>query len=118
MGWAKAILNFNNTVSDPNRWNAPVRIGFWVFGAVAGGILAYTTRHYVNGDATAYLDMAEAFREGLWNEAVLLGYSPGYSILLALFEYIFPTTPLNELFAVKFFNFVIFLAAMGACDFF
>ncbi len=118
MGWAKTILNFNNTVSDPNRWNAPVRIGFWVFGALAAGILAYTTRHYVNGDAIAYLDMAEAFREGLWNEATLLGYSPGYSILLALFEYVVPTTPLNELFAVKFFNFVIFLAAMGACDFF
>jgi len=118
MDWAGALSRFNNIVSDPNRWNTRVRIGFWVFGALAGGILAYTTRHYVNGDAIAYLDMAEAFREGLWNEAVLLGYSPGYSILLALFEYIFPTTSLNELFTVKFFNFVIFLAAMGACDFF
>jgi hypothetical protein len=118
MGWAETISQFNRLVSDPNRWKTRVRIGFWVFGALAGGILAYTTRHYVNGDAIAYLDMAEAFREGLWNEAVLLGYSPGYSILLALFEYIFPTTSLNELFTVKFFNFVIFLAAIGACDFF
>jgi hypothetical protein len=118
MDWAGPLSRFNNIVSDPNRWNAPVRIGFWVFGALAAAILAYTTRHYVNGDAIAYLDMAEAFRERLWNEATLLGYSPGYSILLALFEYIVPTTPLNELFAVKFFNFVIFLAAMLACDFF
>ncbi len=118
MDWAGALSRFNNIVSDPNRWTARLRTGFWIFGALAAGILAYTTRHYVNGDAIAYLDMAEAFREGLWNEAVLLGYSPGYSILLALFEYIVPTTPFNELFAVKFFNFVIFLAAMLACDFF
>ncbi|MFH0958455.1 MAG: hypothetical protein V1897_07095 [Pseudomonadota bacterium] len=118
MDWAGPLSRFNNIVSDPNRWTARVRIGFWLFGALAGGILAYTTRHYVNGDATAYLDMAEAFREGLWNEATLLGYSPGYSILLALFEYIVPATTLNELFVVKFLNFILFLAAMGACDFF
>ncbi|MFA6222846.1 MAG: hypothetical protein WC647_11095 [Desulfomonilaceae bacterium] len=118
MSWADAVSRFNNIVADPRLWNARVRIGFWVFGLLAGGILAYTTRHYVNGDAIAYMDMAEAFRKGLWKESVLLGYSPGYSILLAIFESLVPSTVLNELFVVKFLNFVLFVTAMAACNLF
>ena len=118
MNWADAVSRFNNVVADPKLWSVRVRTAFWVFGPLAAGILAYTTRHYVNGDAIAYMDMAEAFRKGLWKESVLLGYSPGYSILLAIFESIIPSTLLNELFVVKFLNFILFIAAMAACNLF
>jgi hypothetical protein len=118
MNWADAVSRFNNVVADPKLWSSRVRTAFWVFGSLAGGIVAYTTRHYVNGDAIAYMDMAEAFRKGLWKESVLLGYSPGYSILLAIFESIFPSTLLNELFVVKVLNFILFIAAMAACNLF
>ncbi|MHB8204460.1 MAG: hypothetical protein ACYDHG_12250 [Desulfomonilaceae bacterium] len=91
---------------------------FWILGLLLGGILTYTTRHFINGDAIAYLDMAQAFRTGLWKESVFLGYSPGYSLLLAIFESIFQTTPDNELYMVKLFNFIVFIAAMITCDLF
>ena len=104
--------------SAPELWSARIRVCFWILGLLLGGILTYTTRHFINGDAIAYLDMAQAFRTGLWKESVFLGYSPGYSLLLAIFESIFQTTPDNELYMVKLFNFIVFIAAMITCDLF
>ena len=89
---------------------------FWVAGSLCGAILTYTTRHYVNGDAIAYFDMAEAFRLGVWSDLVNLTYAPGYSILLGMARCIFPHAP--ELFVAKALNFFCFLAAMAACDLF
>ncbi|MCL5125661.1 MAG: hypothetical protein M1511_14420 [Deltaproteobacteria bacterium] len=104
--------------SPAQLWDFRIRLGFWGFGLVCAVILSYTTRHFINGDAIAYMDMAEAFRTGLWKESVLLGYSPGYSLLLAMIETVFPTTPDRELFLAKFLNFIIFIGAMAACDLF
>ncbi len=104
--------------SASELWSARIRMCFWILGLLLGGILTYTTRHFINGDAIAYLDMAQAFRTGLWKESVFLGYSPGYSLLLAIFESIFQTTPDNELYMVKLFNFIVFIAAMITCDLF
>ncbi len=104
--------------SAPELWSARIRVCFWILGLLLGGILTYTTRHFINGDAIAYLDMAQAFRTGLWKESVFLGYSPGYSLLLAIFERIFQTTPDNELYMIKLFNFILFISAMIACDLF
>ena len=99
-------------------WSARIRVCFWILGVLLGGIITYTTRHFINGDAIAYLDMAQAFRAGLWKDSVFLGYSPGYSFLLSIFERIFQTTPDNELYVVKLFNFILFIAAMLTCDLF
>ena len=93
-----------------------IRWVFWVVGTLFGAILTYTTRHYVNGDAIAYFDMAEAFRRGIWPDVVNLTYAPGYSILLGLARSVLPDVP--ELFVAKGLNFVCFLAAMAACDLF
>ena len=99
-------------------WSARIRVCFWILGVLLGGIITYTTRHFINGDAIAYLDMAQAFGTGLWKDSVFLGYSPGYSFLLSIFECIFQTTPDNELYVVKLFNFILFIAAMVTCDLF
>ena len=42
-------------------WSARIRVCFWILGVLLGGIITYTTRHFINGDAIAYLDMAQAF---------------------------------------------------------
>jgi hypothetical protein len=93
-----------------------IRWAFWIIGTLLGAILTYTTRHYVNGDAIAYFDMAEAFRRGIWPDVVNLTYAPGYSILLGLARSVLPDVP--EVFVAKGLNFVCFLAAMAACDLF
>lgn len=93
-----------------------IRKVFWILGVSCGGILAYTTRHYVNGDAIAYVDMAEAFRHGVWTDLVNLTYAPGYSILLGVLSSLVPHV--NEFFLAKALNFFCFLGAMAACDLF
>ena len=103
---------------EPTLWERRIRIGFWVFGLASGLTLAYTTRHYVNGDAIAYLDMAEAFRRGLWDESVNLTYSPGYPLLLWFVQTLIPVDALNETNLAKLLNLCCFLVAMWTCDLF
>ncbi|MDQ7782810.1 MAG: hypothetical protein RDU20_08015 [Desulfomonilaceae bacterium] len=95
---------------------ALIRKVFWILGASCGAILAYTTRHFVNGDAIAYVDMAEAFRLGEWADLVNLTYAPGYSVLLGILRSIVPDA--NEFYLAKVLNFLCFLGAMAACDLF
>lgn len=105
-------------MAELHAWIFGIRAGFWTCGLLGGAILLYATRHYVNGDAIAYLDMAEAFRKGVWSQGANLTYAPGYSILLAIFQSVCPVQPVNEVFQVKALNYISFLAGMGACDFF
>jgi hypothetical protein len=93
-----------------------MRIVFWVVGLISGGLVAFTTRHYVNGDALAYFDMAEAFRRSLWSDVVNLTYAPGYSLLLAGLQYLYPCDATYELFQSKILNYLCFILAMGSCD--
>ncbi len=93
-----------------------IRRIFWGLGLSVGAVVAYLTRHYVNGDAITYFDMAAAFRSGEWVDAVNLTYSPGYPILLALMGLIFKSE--NYLFLAKGLNFLCFVIAMVACDVF
>ncbi|MGC8657792.1 MAG: hypothetical protein ACP5U1_01835 [Desulfomonilaceae bacterium] len=117
-----ASTEFNHYPENGNSheklWNFRIRLGFWLFGLGCAIILSYTTRHFINGDAIAYMDMAEAFRKGFWQESVLLGYSPGYSFLLAMLETVLLSNPDRELFLAKFLNLIIFTGAMAACELF
>ncbi len=97
-------------------WDIKVRLIFWVSGLFLGIVAAYTTRHYINGDAITYFDMAEAFRTGNWKDATNLTYSPGYPILLALMGHVLQSS--NYLFLAKGLNLLCFVLAMLACDFF
>ncbi len=110
--WAETVL------SEPALAQRRVRLGFWIFGLASGSILAYTTRHYINGDAIAYLDMAEALRRGLWSESVNLTYAPGYPLLLSLAQTLIPIDALNEITLAKLLNLLCFVVTMAVCDLF
>jgi len=97
-------------------WNSRIRAGFWIIGILCGGIMAYTTRFFINGDAIAYIEMGEAFRKGDWSGVVNLTYSPGYPALLGLAQAILQTNPLNELPLLRITNLFCFALAMAACD--
>jgi len=93
-----------------------IRIVFWIVGLFLGGLLAYTTRYFINGDAIAYIEMGEAIRTGEWSRLVNLTFSPGYSVLLGIGELLLRTDPMNELQTLRIVNFFCFAFAMAMCD--
>jgi len=94
-----------------------VRAVFWIAGISCGIVLAYTTRFFINGDAMAYIEMAEALRNCRWDALANLTYSPGYPVILAAAQFLLQTDPMNELQVLRVANVVCLLTAMGACEF-
>ncbi|MEI8181602.1 MAG: hypothetical protein WCG29_02750 [Desulfomonile sp.] len=101
---------------DSPAWNSRIRIAFWIIGICCGGITAYTTRYFVNGDAIAYIEMGESLRWGQWRGLANLTYSPGYPFLLGIAQTVLHTNPLNELQLLRTVNFACLLCAMGTCE--
>jgi hypothetical protein len=99
-----------------DRWSARARTAFWIIGICSAGLLTYTTRHYINGDAIAYIEIGEAARLGYWWGLANLTYSPGYPILLMLAQIIFHSTPLTEIQILKVVSFLAFVLSMTLCD--
>jgi len=110
-GRVRWITGFDRASAD-----ALVRIAFWVVGIVFGALLTYTGRYFVNSDAMAYIEIADAFRAGRWEDMLNLTFSPGYSVLLAMAQFLLETTPLNELLLLKAVNLFCFILSMGACE--
>jgi hypothetical protein len=93
-----------------------IRATFWVFGVAAGLVLTYTTRYYINGDAPAYVEMGEFFRNGVWEGLANLTYSPLYPLLLGIAQAVLRTDPLNEIPILHWVNFFVFLVSMAVCE--
>jgi hypothetical protein len=101
---------------DPQWIQSLVRSLFWIIGPLAAAALAYTTRHFINGDAMTYIEIGESFINGQYSALANLTYSPGYPVLLGLAESVLKTNPLNEIQTLKLVNFFCFLLGMVACD--
>ena len=56
----------------------------WLAAAALGAIHTWAARHNMNADGMSYLDLADAWREGRWAEAINAYWSPLYSWLLAV----------------------------------
>ncbi len=97
-------------------WDTRIRWIFVTFCIAAGAIVAYTTRHFINGDAVAYFDMADAFEKQRWGDMLNLHYSPGYAILIGLMEQVFPAGSLNELFVAKVLNLFCYVFSLVALE--
>lgn len=101
-------------VSD--KWETRIRILFYTVGILGGGILTYTTRHFINGDAINYIEMGEALRFGHWQDFVNFTASPGYAALLGLGQILLNTNRADEIPLLKTVNFGCLIVAMYACD--
>jgi hypothetical protein len=93
-----------------------IRWIFLAFSIVSGAIAAYTTRHFVNGDALVYFDMADAIDTRRWADLINFHYSPGYAVLLGLADKLFGAGTLDELYVAKVVNFVCFLITLLALE--
>lgn len=101
---------------ESDSWEKRIRWLFWLLGLAGGGVLAYTTRYFINGDAIAYVEMGEALRMGRWWDLANLTYSPGYPVLLGIGQAALQTNPMNELQLLRVVNLICFILAMAACD--
>lgn len=99
-----------------HKWETRTRILFYTVGILTGGILTYTSRHFINGDAINYIEMGEALRHGNWQDFVNFTASPGYAALLGLGQILLNTDRTNEIPLLKTVNFGCMIVAMWACD--
>ena len=70
--------------------------------------------YQMDGDAMAYMDIADLMRTHHWAAVVNAYWHPLYPALLALAQRLFHSTRMNELHAYYTLNFVIFLASIAA----
>jgi hypothetical protein len=93
----------------------------WAFtGALAAvaAVQAWQSRHFMNGDGVAYLDMATNYLEGQWRAAMTAYWPPLYSWILAVGLGLLRPSPEWEFPAVHAVNFGIFLGALAGFRFF
>ena len=90
----------------------------WGLVGALGALDAFAGRHYLNADAISYLDLADAWARGDWRAAVNAYWSPLYSILLVPVVRLSRTARAWEAPLAHALNFVIFLGALVAFEFF
>ena len=103
-------------VEVSRSWNRPVQVAFWIVGIALGGMLAFTTRYFMGGDALPYIEMGEAFVTGEWCRLLNCCVGPVYPFFLGMGQILLHTNPLNEIPVLKAVNFVCFMVAMAACE--
>ena len=98
--------------------NRALRAYFWVFAIFAGGCQAWVGRHTVAEDGLSYIEIGEAYFRSDWKNAINGYWSPLYSWILGLTLRIAHPSRVFESSVVHLVNFVIFICALAAFDFF
>ncbi|MGI4827227.1 MAG: hypothetical protein ACRYFU_03415, partial [Janthinobacterium lividum] len=74
--------------------------------------------YIMDGDGTAFMDIAQGLRSGHAGLAINGYWNPGYPAVLAAVDCIAKPTLWNELVALRYANLLVFVFAMLACVFF
>jgi hypothetical protein len=90
----------------------------WLLAITLGAARAWAARHMVNADGLSYLDLADAWREGRWHDAINAYWSPGYSWLLAIALELVHTSPYWEAAAAHLVNLLGYLLALATFHYF
>lgn len=86
--------------------------------AAAGGLQVLAARNAMNVDGMSYIDVARSYANGDLAGAINGYWSPLYSWLIAAVLLVFNPSAQHEFAAVHSLNFLLFLFALGAFDFF
>ncbi|MGE5644851.1 MAG: hypothetical protein ACM336_03560 [Acidobacteriota bacterium] len=82
------------------------------------GVLNSTRSFVVYSDGISYLEIAEAYRKGLWHEAINCYWSPLYSWVIAAWTILTQPFGWSEFESLRTLNSTIFLASFAAFLFF
>lgn len=93
---------------------------FWliVLAMLLGALHAYAYRHAMNPDGISYLDIGEEFWNGNWSAIVGAHWSSLYPVIIGFFLKISSPSPYWEFAAAHAVNFLIYLFALWAFNFF
>jgi hypothetical protein len=118
----QVIKSFSNTLQkvfgdDAN--SSKVRILFRVMTIALGGLHTYAAvkSQSMNADGIAYLDIGDAYFRADWANAVSAVWSPLYSWILGLVNFIFKPSMEWEFPTVHIVNFIIYLFALTSFEF-
>lgn len=79
-----------------------------------GFLSAYAERNQINPDGVSYLDLADAYARGNWEQAINSYWSPLYSVVLAA---VIPKVPSSwELVTAHAVNAIVFTIAVVGFD--
>ena len=95
-----------------------LRLLFILLAAVLGGLDSWTARNALNPMGVSYLDMGDAYFRGDWATAINGFWSPLYSLPLGLAMRLIKPSPEREFAVVHLVNYLIYLCALFAFDFF
>jgi hypothetical protein len=90
----------------------------WLTAILLGAVQAWAGRHRMGADGMSYMDLADAWRTGHWQEAVNAYWSPGYSWLLAIGLAIVQPPEYWEAGVAHLVNFAGYLFALGCFHYF
>jgi len=93
------------------------RLFFWSIVILLGLNQAWSRRLLVDHDAVAYLDVAGYYAHGAWSAALNTYYSPLYSWMIAILEYLFRVSISYESTLLHLVNFAGYLGAYAAFEF-
>jgi hypothetical protein len=95
-----------------------IRATFWGFAVAAGILQAWSDRFYIEPDGVNYLDIASAYLRGDWSAAINGYWSPLYSWLLAIVQWLLHPSAYWESTFLHFLNFALYISALVCFEFF
>jgi hypothetical protein len=95
-----------------------LRLSFRILIVVLGFLQAWAGRFFIEPDGVNYLDVAQAYTRHDWPHAINGYWSPLYSWLLAIIDITFHPSPYWESTYLHLLNFLLFLLALIAFEFF
>lgn len=115
----KSISNIFQTVFGDDANLSKVRILFRFIAIALGGLHTYAAvkSQSMNADGIAYLDIGDAYFRADWANAVSAVWSPLYSWILGLVNFIFKPSMEWEFPTVHIVNFLIYLFALASFEF-
>jgi hypothetical protein len=94
------------------------RLTFWGFAVSAGILQTWSYRFYIEPDGVNYLDISSAYLRRDWSAAINGYWSPLYSWLLAIVQWLFHPSAYWESTFLHLLNFVFYLFALRCFEFF
>src|ERR1019366_717507 len=95
-----------------------LRYFLWAIMILCWFVEGLSNRHTTSPDGISYFDIASACMKGQWRAAVNAYWSPGYPVLLSFWLSIFHPPAFRELAAIKCFNCLILIVALGCFEYF
>jgi hypothetical protein len=107
-----AADSLSTPVREPTGQARKLKYLCWIVAAVVGFVQLVSKYTYIDPDGISYLDVADAYVRGDWQNAVNSYWSPLYSWLLALALTLFKPSAYWEFAAVHMVNYVLFLCSL------